>query len=134
MDTESTHAELNRKLAEWAGFENISHLAIKPHPNFVMWRCPDGGTIFDNAPNFTQSLDACFKWLVPKLTNIKQMGSRKTVEIIRFFEFKKDSTWCHLETDWQAEFETIGETPALALCNAIEKLIDDEKDKAAHKG
>ena len=52
---------LNKKMAEWAGFRYINNKLLYP----------DGTDTFDNLNkphiNFTNSLDACFKWLVPKV-------------------------------------------------------------------
>lgn len=88
--------ELNKKLAEWAG--------VKPHPVY-----PTG---YDY-PYFTDSLDACFKWLVPKLESYELK-----------LNYKKHCAWVKLPTKY-TEFG-MAETPALALCLAIEKLIDKE--------
>jgi len=90
--------ELDKKLAEWAGI--------------VGWR-PQLSHM-----NFTQSLDACFKWLVPKalreIAIIHDVRTQKAFEILlRFWSDKR----------------TIIDEPdadALALCLTIEKLIDSE--------
>ena len=83
--------ELNKKLAEWSGEEG----------------------------NYTQSLDACFKWLVPKLSMTRlaykyylcSMTYEATV-------WAKDGIW---REGWSED------NAALALCLAIEKLIDGGK-------
>lgn len=95
--------ELNKKLAEWAGL----------HPR----ERSDGHTIERiDQPNFTNSLDACFKWLVPKLQG---MGATVCLDIL---------LTCTLATIvYKAEmYEASEKVPALALCLAIEKLIDKE--------
>lgn len=94
--------EINEELARWAG--------IKPFPIY-----PTG---YDY-PDFTSSLDACFEWLVPKLDNyeinnwsmkIKGKGWHRAYAGIKSGNFKVADA----------------ETPALALCRAIEQLIKEE--------
>ena len=65
-------------------------------------------------------LSACFKWLVPNLGKY----------IVRFGN-PLDKVYCHLYTEATNWIMWVAETPlhqeALALCLAIEKLIDGEK-------
>jgi len=93
---------LNKKLAEWAGFRitTQSYTDFEPVRDERWWQ-PDG---FEGKPNFIQSLDACFKWLVPKL---------------------RYDLWVHdmILIDWISSV-CRGANPALALCLAIEKLTD----------
>lgn len=128
--------ELNKKLAEWAGFIQM-RLNDRPHEPTLLYKFPrDSKVGVSLLPDFTQSLDACFKWLVPKLKDIYSL----------FLEYDAmcDDFKCYLgEVDDEGE-TIIGETeyglcllalplcvfaktPALALCKAIEKLIDGEK-------
>lgn len=98
--------ELNKKLAEWAGF--------KEKGTGYVW--PDRR--FDKVPDFTESLDACFRWLVPKLhqvTIIQEFNSEAYADVVIQPEYE----YLHYK-EW-------AETPALALCLAIEQLIDKEK-------
>jgi len=106
--------ELNKKLAEWAGFKN---------PRFE-----EEGIIFTGAINgrvwgnlyvdlFTQSLDACFKWLVPK------------AELDEIRVWKTGAGWgadIMPRTLTTPIVNNYGETPALALCLAINKMIENE--------
>ena len=97
--------KLNEKLAKWAGFEldnRFQGLYWNTRTNY-----------WEGLPNFTNSLDACFRWLVPRLEKdywIIIDPPNKTVIIVYGFV---------------QEAEGIGETSALALCRAIEKIIDD---------
>ena len=119
--------ELNKKLAEWAGF-------IKASSGWVegVWKFPfDGtnmGSMVDQSyqvlPDFTSSLDACFKWLVPKLDSL---GWYLT---LRSHVYSRDLV---RNPDYEAALATGSEriritahdfNSALALCLAIEKLID----------
>jgi len=126
-----SNEELNKKLAEWAGFRE--EFELETGDGF--WVYPDGRG--NDLPNFTQSLDVCFKWLVPKLldsgyniegysfkpdsksyyseTNIWQRGNTK-----HGFEVLHDK---HIAGDFQQDDNLIQIT-ALALCRVIEKLID----------
>jgi len=122
MDEQS----LNEKLAEWAGFEfkevkfDGADSCGVPIPQ---WLGVDYGSW--EPPNFTQSLDACFKWLVPKL--LEQLDP-DTIKVELKYGRTKEMVWTFLFEDWQAHsyHYAQAETPALALCLAIEKLIDKE--------
>jgi hypothetical protein len=66
--------ELNKKLAEWAEFvydEGAEYVGGGGNDNQLMhglWYPPDNNHVGSPLPPpFTQSLDACFKWLIPKL-------------------------------------------------------------------
>lgn len=101
--------ELNKKLAEWAGFR------IYAIGGASSWIKPTGG-IEVKLPKFTESLDACFKWLVPKLP------------YIFVFDYAEGGWACFARGCEGAPDKAVGEaeTPALALCKAIEQLIDKE--------
>lgn len=119
--------ELNEKLARWAGFTwgtypqedargyNYNHYHVK-YPD-GSYQESDGVII-----NFTSSLDVCFKWLVPILW-ICDMTMHEGL----FFSWKvghpsyKDTVVGPAEED-----------AALALCKAIEQLIDKENDGSKH--
>ncbi len=129
--------ELNEKLAKWVGFQKFGW------ENWDMWAKPDEAipeswTVEDLYPNsfalpkFTDSLDAIFKWLVPKLIIDGDYPNLR--EIV--FDPNPDGTyWTQLayltlhddgciETE-QAIIKSC-DYPALALCRAISKLIESE--------
>lgn len=94
--------ELNKldiKLGEWAG---VVHFGLK----------------------FTANLNACFEWLVPKLHGLG-WGAVVFQEGELFY--------CGLKPTDRLELKfnrgMYAETPALALCRVVEKLIDDERTK-----
>ena len=96
--TEQEKQKLNEKLARWAGCEDgyITLMGIR-------------------YSYFTNSLDACFKWLVPKLD---------------YFCLQREDAGRGFYADVSigeqyAEYYQ-GETQPLALCLAVEKLIDEE--------
>jgi len=95
---------LNKKLAEWAGLK---------------WKLGDLGGFADEygylQPYFTQSLDACFKWLVPKL------GKYPCIK----FDFEDGLVFAYVCADDDKNAYGSAETAALALCLAIERLIDN---------
>lgn len=115
--TKMSEQELNKKLAEWAAIE-VLHFNDDKHRHYRF-----GGEYdiwHEDEPDFLHSLDACFKWLVPKL---KEMGLTITLY------FGIESIFANIgypDTDIR-ESIFLGEagTPALALCKAIEKLIDE---------
>ncbi len=110
--------ELNKKLAEWAG---LSVATVPDYTGFYLF----GYKGICYTANFTQSLDACFKWLVPKLEN-------HWYQYCITLNNVRDGWACQLFRSEESPFvpkriDEIAETPALALCKAIEKLIDGEK-------
>jgi len=94
--------ELNKRMAEWAGWSYKDNLCFPPGVEQTPWNAISYGGL----PNFTQSLDACFEWLVPKLGKFQRglVIERWAIRII---------------LDDKIE-------PALALYLTIEKLIDEE--------
>lgn len=126
--------ELNKKLAEWAGLKHLDYDIVpitgekrqddcRVEPNY------DKQTVGHwsfNPPDFTESLDACIKWLAPKLG---------MWEINHYNDDKKYSAWVSLGYDGWNTAELDGKTPALAFCSAIEKLItlvSKESEVALH--
>ena len=110
--------KLNRKLAEeLAGWD------MKNWDNLRLFKRPDD--IYGEDPeefNFTQSLDACFKWLVPK---IHEKYPDAIVEVWKYADRAKGLIWNMAEHVSEVD----AETPALALCLALEKLIDDQPSR-----
>jgi len=107
-------AELNIKLAEWAGFEfNDDWASDRPY------KSPDGVILYSWKP-LTQSLDACFKWLVPKLI---EQGCYIQLNTGNYWQAE---IWERALIGRQGRYLSDAETPALAFCKAIEKLIDAE--------
>ena len=117
--------ELNKKIAKWCGFKLVKisggddpfYELLRPNgEQYEIWYSFRVGTNkkFDKDaertlyPDFTTSLDACFEYIVPKLDGGIEGASRKVFLI-----------------KWITELED-GENPALALCRAVEKLIDGE--------
>ena len=95
--------ELNKKLTEWVGISPMKLMIISKG------EITYGG--------FTQSLDACFKWLVPKVIDTLMAEQ----------ECSSDLAYAILFNRWLLELQLIIPESALALCLAIEKLIDGEK-------
>jgi len=128
--------ELNRKLAEWAGFDLIFQEAS------LEWFLVSAEKHrVDITELFTKSLDACFKWLVPKskmdiLWIINNLDSPRP-EIAYAFGYSRSETNDLLCWSKRLPVEEclspIEETPALAICRAIEKLIDNEVGASASK-
>lgn len=110
--------ELNTKLAEWAGIECRK---VKIHDKQIggefegfdwekeMYIFPDGS--MSKELNFTQSLSACFEWLVPLVID-KIMGEQGC---------SSDVAYAILFKKWLQELELIIPDAALALCLAISK-------------
>jgi len=121
--------DLNRKLAEWVGFIYDESLRTSIYKPSTKWITPDGH-IMDGIPDFAHSLDACFKWLVPKLREGRgririgfdyfDTGGGEVV-IEEYVKLITGWYWTYLSHYQPAR----GFDPALALCKAIEKLIDE---------
>lgn len=105
-----SNQELNEKLIKFAGLQLVKiHEGDDEASNFFTAIDTEGCLIVSSL--FITSLDACLKWLVPKLTWVSIDGGE-------------------VDFEGQAAISGVGwemaraETPALALCLAIEKLID----------
>ncbi len=110
--------ELNKKIAEWCGFELIRGDYWKGYIQYSQyWQFPTGRQ--DNVlPNFTTSLDACFEYIVPKLLD------KLWVDI----QIDKDKVDVWINNGLRGSdvvAHCVDKTPALALCRAVEELIDD---------
>jgi len=115
----TSEQELNEKLAKWAGFTYYDNpIVFGPSQQRTGWYFP-GGRKVHILPDFTTDLNACFKWLVPPLTHSK---------ISSFdFNYSDGSVTAVLydKSEWLLAQSTENWTnPALALCKAIEQLID----------
>ncbi len=103
---------LNKKLAKW-WYPEGHLLGSMPSTGDILW----GTKERQEWVNFPDSLDDCFKWLVPKLQDFT-MGRHFLLNEF-YFQAVDKATYT----------ESRCETPALALCLAIEKLIDSEDKK-----
>ena len=106
---------LNKKLTEWAGFKldfSLGHSGTAIDP---------GGNHIRGMPNFTQSLDACFKWLVPRASEDNYEVALSTEGKNYYAELFGVGQGDHLQAK--------AETPALAVCLAIEELIDAKEQE-----
>jgi hypothetical protein len=116
---------LNEKLIKW-----LYPKARVRHGDFYSEFIPSGKPwrthMIDaqEVPNFTTSLDACFKWLIPKLT-------RRCIDPEIIYDHDMDywqitlKNWtsnCSLDSP-TTECKEADEIP-LNLCRAIETLID----------
>ena len=109
---------LKEKLAKWAGLDILHIFSSCGVDGIVVCeRC--GATKpalnkYCSIPDFTHSLDACFKWLVPPAID----------RIMAEQECSSDIAYAILFKKWLQELELIIPKAALALCLAIKKLID----------
>lgn len=115
--TDQELQKLKEKLAMWAEFTQITRKEAYDIGHYTLWENALGYS-HGELPDFPNSLDACFKWLVPKL---------RITHHIHFHSYDG-------KVDWRVVLSNTNETiygrhnePALALCLAIEKLIDAEK-------
>ena len=130
--------DLNRKLAEWAGLE--VHLEGTPTGKPEMWVQLGIGYTNVGWIDFTKSLDACFKWLIyPNRGGLSNPPSDKIInwsfsnQKPYVVTYKKPRVWLsyctlvnkdkNIWSEWQDSYAE-DNSLALALCKAIEKLIE----------
>jgi len=106
---------LNKKLAEWAGFKEFNW--SEDESGILMWS--DEGKCREWL-DFTDSLDACFKWIVKD--NWAVSINSKTTCILTIPRPKGVYGSDNYVGQRKGE-------PALALCLALEKMIDSEEKK-----
>ena len=121
--------ELNMKIAEWWMPEG-KRLASIPSTDDILW----GTKEKQYWVNFPKSLDACFKWLVPKLDKCsisknKALGinvdcpNRITVEVMIDKSYRTKGGLLVRNELWGKAMDN---SAPLAFCLAIENLIDKE--------
>ena len=115
--------ELNEKLAKWAGFSVMSWQTYPNRPHRII-KMPDGEVGSWELIDFRNDLNACFKWLVPELLKRNfyiGIGAEKSGWECWIFEGEP------IEGDPFQEYEVkvLADTPALAICKAIEQLIKE---------
>lgn len=114
MEKVDTQA-LNKKLAQWAG---LCWHEYPMTPSCSVLRCRKCGkvSIEEDNPDFVNSLDDCFKLLVPKITD-------------PYITFQERQAFIWATTGTTIITNTWGRDrkPSLALCLAISKLIDVEE-------
>ena len=115
---EQSEVELNEKLAKWAGVLVSIESWPDEEPIMHVYDTEQENLIGESSP-FTESLDACFKWLVPKLD---QLSITVWDNVQMYAMVYRDE---HDHMGYEAEDKN--KTPALALCKAIEKMIDSAK-------
>ena len=115
---------LNKKLAKWVGFI-YDKTQTKGFVHDIGWKDPEGHRLYGQhwsyLPDLTESLDACFKWLMPPECSVS-------------FNHGKDGLTCLLTVSKgkgiYGSNTFIGQAgvneDALAFCLAREKMIDSE--------
>ena len=120
--------ELNKEMVEFAGFKRSNdHLPENEWDFYLLYGETNPQTLIrpilargmlNKGLNFTKSLDACFKWLVPK---IRERGL-----LLELNDMKPDWHWDIWKPKGTGEILACedDEHPALALCLAIAKLLE----------
>ena len=110
--------ELKAKIAERCGFRQerlVIPLVGIDRPD-GSWVSPENDYNELELPDFTASFDACFEYIVPKWIDIIMVEQECSSDFAYAIMFKK----------WLQELELNIPHVALALCRAVEKLIDGE--------
>lgn len=118
--------DLNRKLADHFGIEpEIEERIITGVITADGVKIPGGRRQEYIYPDFTSSLDDCFEGLVPKLS----LEHHRLDSIYFYPNWDGGNCLCEINfehmSSWHMKvFEASAETPALALCKALERWID----------
>ncbi len=118
---------INAKLAEWAGFfydEGAEYVGGGGNNDRLMhglWFAPDNSRVgAPQPPPFTGSLDACFKWLVPKLdADNKRLRITSNIQGGCVVDMVRTTNGTKVANAWR-------ELPARAVCVVIEMAIESE--------
>jgi hypothetical protein len=107
-----TDQELNERLAKAVGFEKRK----VDWSGFLRWYSPDG-ELYDaglTIPNFTISMDACLKWIVPSIKFVFDLHRLNTGQ------------WeCRIVTSTMGGYEAVADTMSLAFCLAADKYFKE---------
>ncbi len=109
----------NERLARWAGWSEDKDSVLYD------WRDPRGEGVSESFthypwPRFTDSLNACFKWLLPNL-NDYQVEYRYVLGFLHVWEIHECS-----EATKRVEYYTQSmDSASEALCEAILALIEN---------
>jgi len=109
--SENRRRDLNKLLAEWAGFE----LVVSSYPGSKLiveyWCLKDqkekGSFVFD----FPNSLSNCYEWLVPKMKSCSIVSSKEENHKVKIV----------LEDGSKGELSS--DSAPMSLCLALEQLI-----------
>jgi hypothetical protein len=119
--------KLNEKLIYWRWplVDDTKHSEIIFRGNHVTVYGNEGHCVYSGT-QFTHSLDSCFKELVPKLV-LEGYAIEINSYLVNTATIIKVST--NAAPDKIIPLGKIYETPALALCQAIEQLLDIRSNK-----
>jgi len=105
---------LNERLAVKVGFHFEDYDSIKAWcgPNSTKGAATLGDLLL-RLPGFTESMDSCIEWIVPKIPGLIQLN--------RFA-----GAWsCRIQTSSYTHYDGIGETIALAFCLAADRYLKE---------
>ncbi len=102
----TNQVRLNHELLIWVGF-TLSN---------GVWSYPDGVTVDNGVPYFPESLDAIFKWLVPKMEYVSLANGINADGSIYYCSLAQFAGRDLAEEEYDKD-------PAVSLCLAIQKLI-----------
>ena len=109
--------ETNIRLARWIGWEVRDDGYWRVSPEASGWGTPK------YLPDFTTDLNACFRWIVPKVFSVTIGTHWKTNTE------KTDKYFARIDQQDMTNYTEVADTPALALCLAVDKLIKEKEDE-----
>ena len=137
-----TDQELKGKLATWLGFELRKVLCV----GMVYYETEQDCWYYDereygfNLPDFTGSLDAINYWIVPKVLQERSLIESYSFKQENGLYYSETNIWdkgcryssaievlkCDLVSMAFVQDHDLGKANALALCLAVENMIDEE--------
>ena len=124
--TELTLETRNRRIAEWCGFKRkYTHCDCSVCCDYLVHS--DG---LDKLPKFYSDLNALFKYVVPKVKSIIDFDGVEfiwTKENILAYINYWNHTGNEVNDNYQDSYDGKGDTPAMALFCAVEKLIEENQ-------
>lgn len=116
--------ELNEQLAKAVGIEKYNG-DFPEAQGTALWKLPGSYGFYDTCPDFTSSMDACIKWIVPVLRSQGRVDGIQFIYRINgnvdcFLAGLKIKAFCRFDI-----FARAGSEP-LAFCLAADKYFSEE--------
>jgi len=142
------NARLNKELAEWVGLNPVLCWGYREVDGRFVASPPEFGKAefdgfdtddteqrwcfwhpqyrhYEELPNLLHSIDAIFEWIVPKVISLDGFSllSYQYIGFAREIKLLRHSWSIHFDDEKDNSYAS-AETSALALCQAVQQLID----------
>ena len=106
--SDNKRQELNRLLANWAGFELLTSKSAVIFEHWCLKGQKEKGSFIFDFPN---SLNNCYEWLVPKTKSCSIISSKDENHVVK------------IVLDDGSKSESSSDSASMSLCLALEQLI-----------